>query len=295
MKKSSLNPIINLRWAYIFNCMQTLAASLLLITSSAVQSASVYVQHQGEVTQGAILAFDTGPGFTLSADLLAGDFSIFADASPTVPVNNNFSGMFRPVEFTNDTGAAVTIAAGAIRASVHASFSHGPAQGGAHNTNMRTGGGLFVRVLGGAGQGDYSARFGYQVSVFYNLDGTVAFFTPEYLPNASNGASVLTGPGGGIGGANIHFAMPALLLDPGARLQLTFEISGDASDSSSTNVFNTLNFELPAGVTLNNDVGLPLAWVTNVPVPAAVWLFGAGITTLLGVVRTRKTSAGERA
>ena len=166
-----------------------------------------------------------------------------------------------------DTGAAVTIAAGAIRISVHANFSHGPAQGGAHNTNMRTGGGLFVRVSGGAGQGDYVARFGYQVSVFYNLDGTVDFFTPEYL-HATNGASVLTGPRVGIGGANIHFAMPALLLDPGTRLQLTFDISGDASDSSSTNVFNTLDFELPVGVTLTNDVGLPLAWVTNVPVPA---------------------------
>ena len=92
------------------------------------------------MTQGAILAFDTGPGFALSADLLAGDFSIFADASLTVLVNNNFSGMFRPVEFTNDTRAAVTIAAGAIRVSVHANFSHRPAQGGAHNTNMRTGG-----------------------------------------------------------------------------------------------------------------------------------------------------------
>ena len=39
-------------------------------------------------------------------------------------------------------------------------------------------------------------------------------------------------------------------------------------------------FVLPAGVTLDNDSTVPLDWVTNVPVPAAVWLFGSALGLL---------------
>jgi hypothetical protein len=262
------------------NFLRTLTGSLLIATSYVVQSAAVFVQHQGDVTQGAILAFDSGTGFTLNADLLAGAFHIIADASSTAPLSNNFSGTFRPVEFTNTTGAPVVISPGGIHASVSADFIDHPSVGGQHETHMRTSGNLFVRILGGTGQGDFLSSFSYQTTVFYNPDGSVNHFDAEYLPNATNGASVVTGSGPGIGGGNFLFAMPALLVDPGARLQLNFSISGDASDGSSVNVFNTLGFELPVGVVLTNDVGLPLTWVTNVPLPAAIWLLGPAIAGL---------------
>ncbi len=279
----------------MMNRIQTLVAGLLLSVSCVVQAAAVYVQHQGDVTQGALLAFDSGAGYSLNADLATGSFTIFADASPGVPINNNFSGFFRPVEFTNATGAPVKIDAGNINASVHASFFHGPSIGGQHSTNMRTSGSLFVRILGGAGQGDFLTNFQYQVSVFYNPDGSLNHFDSEYLPGATHGASVVTGAGTGIGGGNFHFAMPALLLDSGARLQLSFQLGGDAADSSSTNVFNTLSFVLPSGVVLSNDVGVPLAWVSNVPVPAGVWLFGSALSFLGGVARARRARRASSA
>jgi hypothetical protein len=52
--------------------------------------------------------------------------------------------------------------------------------------------------------------------------------------------------------------MPPLQLDPGAFLELFFSIGGDAFDSSEVNVFNTLTFAVPAGVTWTNDVGQSL-------------------------------------
>ena len=121
------------------NAIRFLSALLILAGSGATHAASVYVQHQGDVTQNPVLALDSGPGFSLSADLVAGFFQIFADASATVSVNNNFSGTFNPVEFVNNTGATVFLSAGAIHASVHANFFDGPASGGTDfATTMRT-------------------------------------------------------------------------------------------------------------------------------------------------------------
>lgn len=131
------------------NAIRFLLAMLILGGSGATHAASVYVQHQGDVTQNPVLALDSGPGFSLSADLGAGFFQIFADASPTMSVNNNFSGTFNPVEFVNNTGATVFLSAGAIHASVHANFFDGPASGGSDfATTMRTSDSLFVRIRG---------------------------------------------------------------------------------------------------------------------------------------------------
>jgi hypothetical protein len=48
----------------------------------------------------------------------------------------------------------------------------------------------------------------------------------------------------------------------------------------------TLGLVLPAGVTLDSDSTVPLDWVTNVPVPGAVWLFGSALA-LLGWMRRK--------
>ena len=158
---------------------------------------------------------------------------------------------------------------------------------------MRVSGNLFVRILGGAGQGDFLAYGFYQENVIYNVDGTIREFIPDFDTVERNGAKVMIGGGGGIS-VNMDLLMPELVLDPGARLQLSFVGQGDASDSSTTDAWNTsrLSFILPFGVTLDNDIGQPLAWVTNaaaVPEPESLALMGLGLGFVVAFARRQRS------
>lgn len=286
------------------NSLRTLVHAAIVLAASPAWAAEAFVQHLGDVTRAPVIAVASGTGYSLSADLSIAEFKILANASPTVPANNNFSGTFRPWEFTNISGVTIVIPAGTpatpllgplgLLAEVHADFIGAPpaglATGGSPNTNMRVSGNMFVRVLGGAGQGDFTAIGFYQETVIYNLDGTVRQFIPDYNETEGNGTSVTMAGGSGIS-VNMLFSMPELVLDPDARLQIGFQLQGDASDGSTTDAYNTLSLTLPYGVTLANDVGQPLSWVTNAPVPEptsfALLAIGLGIIAVY-VRRQRK-------
>ena len=97
--------------------------------------------------------------------------------------------------------------------------------------------------------------------------------------------------------------MPELTLAPGATMQVdwnnspavnTDQIQNLPGNFAEADFFTgangmTFSLKLPAGVTLDSDSTVPLDWVTNVPVPAAVWLFGSGLIGLIGIARRKKT------
>jgi hypothetical protein len=91
----------------------------------------------------------------------------------------------------------------------------------------------------------------------------------------------------------MSFLMPEMVLDPGARMQVSFVLEGTARDGSTVDAYNTaqLCLVLPFGVTLDNDTGQPLAWVSNapaVPEPQTYALLLAGLG-MVGVAARRRS------
>jgi hypothetical protein len=292
------------------NVLRSMICAAAVLASAPAWGVVVYVQHQQTVDdQNPLIAFASGPGYELSANILTGEFKAFAQASSTVPVNNNFSGTLRPLVMMNpSTAPAVTIPAGApvfplgtsagLAADVNADLFAGPpfrlASGGSAVTTMRVGGRLFVRVVGGSGAGEYRAQGLHQTTVTYNRDGSVFDVETDFDKQETGGATVLLGPGGGTG-VNMSFLLPELMLDPGARLELDFQLDVGAFDGSTVNALNTaqLSLTLPAGVTLDNDTGQPLAWVSNapaIPEPQSLALMALGLGLVVTIARRRRNA-----
>jgi len=290
------------------NTFRNLLGVAILIAGMPAAAVQVFVQHQAAVTRNPLIASVSGPGFMASADALAGEFKVYGAASDDIRVNGNRAGTERPYEFTNLTVSQMTIAAGTpaiglfpplgLTAEVHADvFAAPPASllrpGGTNRTVNDVQATFSVKVLDGIGVGSFIAQALYQEFTEYNLDGTVKDFVASFRKfQETNGATVVTSGGSGIS-LNMSFLMPTMVLDPGARMQVSFELESTARDGSTIDAYNTaqLSLVLPFGVTLDNDSGESLDWVSNapaVPEPQTYALLLAGLG-LIGLAARRRS------
>ena len=275
-----------------------------LILSSPAWAVVVYVQHLRDVDQSPVLVFKNGPDYMLSANILTGEFKLRADAQGWAAglSNANSAGTLQPLQFTNTGLATITIAAGrpafapggpaGLHAVVNADLIGSPPfpYGPAISTSVAVTGVLMARIQGAAGQREFVAGMNHQEVTLYNPDGSVQDFVQFVSKTETGGA--LAFQGGGSGLVNINLLMPQLVLDPGDRLELSFSLSGNASDSSTIDAYNTarLSLTLPYGVTLANDSGQPLSWVTNAPIPepSSLAMFAIGLGIAAAYVRRRE-------
>lgn len=294
------------------NTSRKLIGVAILIAGMPAAAVQVFVQHGGVVTRvPPLLAEASGPDYMASADALMGEFKVYGAASDDYRVTGAIAGTERPYEFTNSTISQMTIPAGTpaiglfpplgLTAEVHADvFAAPPASlstGGTNRTTNDVQATFSVKILDGVGVGTFLAQALYQESTEYNLDGTVKNFDASFRKlQETNGASVVTSGGSGIS-VNMSFLMPTLVLDPGARMQVSFVLAGTARDGSTVDAYNTaqLSLVLPYGVTLDNDSGQPLAWVTNapaVPEPQTYALLLAGLGMVGVAARLRRARLG---
>lgn len=243
----------------------------ILISGMPAAAVQVFVQHQAQVTRNPLIASVSGPGFMASADAVAGEFKVYGIASNAIRNNGNRAGTERPYEFTNNPiNGQITILPGTY-AHVHADVFGSPpaslATGGNNSTTNDVQATLSVTILDGIGTRSFLAQALYQETTEYHPDGTLKDFDAYFRKfQETNGATVLLSGGSGIS-LNMSFQMPAMVLDPGARMQVSFLLEGTARDGSTVDAYNTarLSLVLPFGVTLENDSGQPLAWVSNAP------------------------------
>jgi hypothetical protein len=285
------------------NTFRKLIGVAILMVAMPAAAVQVFVQHGGVVTRvPPLLAEASGPDYMASADALAGKFKVYGAASDDYRVTGALAGTERPYEFTNNPiNGQVTILPG-IYAHVHADVFGAPpaslATGGNDGTTNDVQATLSVKVLDGIGVGTFLAQALYQEFTEYNLDGSVKRFDASFRKfQETNGASVVTSGGSGIS-VNMSFLMPAMVLDPGARMQISFLLEGTARDGSTVDAYNTaqLSLVLPYGVTLDNDTGKQLAWVSNapaVPEPQTYALLLAGLG-MVGVAAHRRRRRSAR-
>lgn len=269
--------------------------SLLLIAAAAPAGASdIYIQWAGPVGSGVIrdccYATNTVGGSFIEADLGTGIFkgSAFADgAAQSTIATVAYSGIENLV-FTNTNQAAVSLGgAYPFEIMLDATFAHtvNPAVNGTWATQL-------IATMTANVQGDplREAQVGYSSAENWSggaLSSSAFSITPTQL-----GGGLVNVTTGTVGALSVLLSMGTIILNTNQTMRLDLGLQPIAystgvgysatTDMSST---ATIRMVLPAGVTLSNDAGVPLGWVTTVPEPATGLLVAGGLVCLAGTRR----------
>lgn len=261
------------------------AVFALLFMSSSAGAVTVFVQYDfGTILSDPALVSASGSDFDVSADLQAGEFKGRAEGQDGSDQNAYASSLTR-LEFTNNTGSQVVIQAGDLFANVQGDYIFGTGP----NQSSQVSASLQVRI----GATTYIAGSRHILASGSLITNPVNEFTKLF---ETNGATIdLTTAS--TTRLEMNLFMPELTLDPGATMLVDWGLLplmntdkvGSAAEVDFLTGANglTLGLRLPAGFTLDSDSTVPLDWVTNVPVPGAIWLFGSGLVGLIGLARRK--------
>ena len=284
------------------------------LLSGPVQAAVVTPPAILSMTSGDVFLQYAGPGvpntilpFPVFGEITVGGSHAFADLGIATLKDSSFAadtGLSRAtvansglrVQFQNTGAAPVLFAAGAISASISATFAR--TLGALANTDTTETD--LTAVLSGSVPGFPSGSASVRYQYVESHAATSPFFdsgfsvTPGFTASGTADATSLSA----------LLAFPAFTLDANQRMDLLFQLTttaiagqlGGSGWSALTDAASSgsLSMVLPSGVTVVS--GVPLTWITTapVPLPAAIWLFGAGITTLFGFGQTRKSRCRVR-
>jgi len=231
------------------------AALLHVILSS--QGATVFVQNAAGVTTDPALATQVGAE-SATADLGAGMFP--ATCTGGASGANSYSGILSLTLF-NNTGAAVTIAAGDLRVHVEGSYTLTVQPDSYSGTICEA----ILDVQ--TDPTHYVARGAHQLSRTYdsagNVTNTANDFTEVFDPNGGSvSLSAAT-----VGGLDMDLVVPSFVLDAGESVRVGFSLVTAAFSATAqfTTTPATITLTLPAGVTLDSDASVPLNWVITPP------------------------------
>lgn len=276
------------------------ATALAALAASAASAVPVVtVRSNGNSLQDPSFVTHSGPNFSGTVDLGAGTLVLHSDSLGFANTRSDAS--LATLVFTNNTGNSIILPAGAVSLHISGSYALDPCSGcGVTNNNATVvvgGGQLLVRVHHGLTFLDHNAIAQHGLSRLWDASGGVASETNSFTPFSVGGASVVV-TSATFGELVVDLATGPIVLDPGDRMSVL--IAGIVANSNGgvatfTTMAASLSLTLPAGVTLTDDAGVPLAWIT-VPEPSAALLLGvvgalglARIGVRRGVVRTDDT------
>ncbi len=153
---------------------------------------------------------------------------------------------------------------------------------------------LFPRLLL-TGPGVFETSAVHDVLHEFTIDGDKSLSRNDLLLNTAAGGQVIQSTVTG-SQLSIELLSAPVSIAPGENLEvvalLGVTIGGGPNITTVTNAADTafLTFTLPEGVSPDDlwaDTSADLVWVTTVPVPPALWLFGSALG-LLGWLRRRR-------
>jgi len=227
-----------------------------LRVSALAAAARVYVTDPSDVTTfDRSIATTAGPDHSATADMGAGTFAASAialDSSAAV-----FAGLFQ-VRLINNTGAPVTIAAGALRAHVEGTYSHPVLP----SSSTATSASAFMSVSA-QGAGLFTARADHQIGFQYDPDGNVIASVDNFRKVYEQNGATVDLASESPSGLDLDLVMPEIVVGPGVTLFLELQLLTTAQRATSdfTTVPARLTLTLPEGATLDSDAAVPLTWV----------------------------------
>ncbi|MCQ8106289.1 hypothetical protein NP590_19445 [Methylomonas sp. SURF-2] len=270
-----------------------LVALFALSLSNLATAATVFVQYPDPggpgITSDPTFATRTGPGFFTEADLGS---AYFKAKSESPDASFAYAGL-QNLTFTNPLGSApILLPAGALGVNITGQYSFGPPA----PSGESTAGASIIGVLSvNDGSVARVARGDHTLGTHW-VNGAVFNPTNTTTPTTLNGGTVLFNTAT-LTNLDMTLLMPAMTIDPGETLELTFllqTITGAngsgvkslADASNSARIF----LNLPAGVSLIDNAGTTLSWVKPVPLPGAFSLFGMA---LAGLVMCRRRAVAK--
>ncbi|MEQ9059906.1 MAG: hypothetical protein RLW61_10875 [Gammaproteobacteria bacterium] len=264
-----------------------IAFSTFWVTPAA--SVTVFGQYDGSMVVIDPLSIDlAGPGYAVKTDLARGIFRSRAAAPAGRRTQNAYTGFHSPLALTNNGTVPLVFQPGFIALHVHGTYALGTS---ADSQQSITSAGVLAATTAGV---QSIARADHTVSrvVLDNgaLGGEANIFKPTF---ESNGARVVATTAS-MSEVEYELLMPRLVVDPGHVLALTVLLAPSASafdnGAAAADFFNTatLTVRVPAGFALEDlgtNAGVPLEFVSVVPLPASAW-FMAGILVWLQRKRT---------
>ncbi len=229
------------------------SAAVTLSVLGLASAVDVYVQHFGGIVRSKTLATSSGADYAATAEWATGQFAATVSVTAAVGDAAAYSGTF-PIRFINNTGAPVTIPAGALRASFSGIYALQAPTVTQRQSSITSE--LLLTVSGGSVSA--LARFIHQVS---NVDGITA--ETAFTPIISGGGSVMAASHG-TSGLSGELLMPAIVLPAGGEMtvQLLLTTIVRRATANFTTVPVQLTLDLPPGITLDDNSAVdPLLWV----------------------------------
>lgn len=236
------------------------AATLTVIALSAAATVFVQVPPNNVFSDPAFVT-SVAASHAATADLALGEFAGRAIAVDRLATGSiAYAGLQQPLIFTNNTGAAVTIAAGALRARIEGTYSVPVPVNQTEGVEAS----LAATMLLQQGAVSTLAQFGHQTGKIDRGGGNIETTNLFTVGSETNGASIVVTEATEAR-LLVELLMPAITLAPQESVELHFSIQpysvfavGATSDFAT--IPAKLSLTLPPGVTLDHNGAVGLSW-----------------------------------
>ncbi len=262
----------------------TVALLATLPAPAAAAAASIFVRHEAvrAVDPVTISFFDANHSAT--ANLATGSFRPLATTPAAQVQTSTGAGIESNLIITNNNPFPFTIWKGTLGAHFAGTYSVVP-PGPSIDTGADSN--IFLAVLT---TGPTPTNYSVSLDHALRTNGIPANDVNLVTPETTNGASYVVTTASFTSFVG-DLSMPTITLLPGQSMIIAFQMDAFAQRNSTADFFNTggaqLHFDLPAGILLDTNSTIPLAWIT-VPEPGRLEPLIAGVAALMAFAKRRR-------
>lgn len=261
----------------------TLALLATLPSPAAAAAASIYVRHEVVRVVDPVATSFFDANHSAAASLATGSFRPLATTPAAQVQTSTGAGIESNLVITNNNSFPFTIWKGTLGAHFAGTYSVVPP---APSVDTGADSNIFLAALT---TGPIPTNYSVSLDHALRTNGIPANDVNLVTPETTNGASYVVTTASFTSFVG-DLSMPTITLLPGQSMIIAFQMDAFAQRNSTADFFNTggaqLKFNLPAGILLDTNSTIPLAWIT-VPEPGRLETLVAGVAALLAFAKRR--------